>query len=92
MKTILIIDAFINDDADEARLINFIDSSRNIGDDILHKNITLNLEQDNIMAKIESIYWMGTTMDKISNNKTYTIIVNFDKNINRLRSKKLFIL
>ncbi len=64
----------------------------NIGDDILHKNITLNLEQDNIMAKIESIYWMGTTMDKISNNKTYTIIVNFDKNINRLRSKKLFIL
>jgi hypothetical protein len=35
MKTILIIDAFINDDADEARLINFIDSSKNIGDDIL---------------------------------------------------------
>ena len=54
--------------------------------------MALNLEQDNIMAKIESIYWMGTTMDKISNNKTYTIIVNFDKNINRLRSKKLFIL
>jgi len=35
---------------------------------------------------------MGTTMDKISNNKTYTIIINFDRNINRLRSKKLFIL
>ena len=35
MKTILIIDAFINDEADEARLSNFIDSSRNIGDDIL---------------------------------------------------------
>lgn len=64
----------------------------NINDDILHKNITLKLEQDNIIAKIESVYWMGTTMDKISNNKTYTIIVNFDKNINRLRSKKLFIL
>lgn len=35
MKTILILDAFINDEADETRLSNFIDSSRNIGDDIL---------------------------------------------------------
>jgi len=35
MKTILIIDAFINDEADETILSNFINSSRNIGGDIL---------------------------------------------------------
>lgn len=35
MKTILILDAFINDDEDEKLLSNFMDSSRNIGDDIL---------------------------------------------------------
>jgi len=35
MKTILILDAFINDEADETRLSNFINSSRNIGGDIL---------------------------------------------------------
>ena len=35
MKTILIIDAFINDESDETTLNNFINSSRNIGGDIL---------------------------------------------------------
>jgi hypothetical protein len=35
MKSILILDAFITDEADENLLTNFIDSSRSIGDDIL---------------------------------------------------------
>lgn len=35
MKSILILDAFITDEADENLLTNFIDSSKSIGDDIL---------------------------------------------------------
>jgi hypothetical protein len=35
MKPILILDAFITDDADEKLLNNFIDSSKSFGDDVL---------------------------------------------------------
>jgi len=35
MKSILILDAFITDESDEKLLINFIDSSKSIGDDVL---------------------------------------------------------
>jgi hypothetical protein len=50
MKTILIIDAFIDDESDETTLNNFINSSRNIGGDILlmsNTNISKTI-QDNV--------------------------------------------
>jgi hypothetical protein len=50
MKTILIIEAFINDESDETTLNNFINSSRNIGGDILlmsNTNISKTI-QDNV--------------------------------------------
>ena len=55
MKPILILDAFITDDADEQLLYNFIETTKIIGDDILLMSNT------KISKKISDVFYQETT-------------------------------
>jgi len=60
----------------------------NIAKDFNYESLTLITEDESIKGTLDSIYLTDIKQDKIKNNNTtYTIIIDFEKNVNKLKNK-----